>query len=227
MLPNISHSITTCSVAAEPVLFRETAARTTSLSHERQKCCLVCHTNQARYSCPKCHVPYCSVKCYHDHTSQQNDAASSCTESFYQGRVSQVLELEAKGKKDDMMQILRRTHERDKEDHEAPVGCLDHPSSCTENRLSQDELVHLLSSLEDCHDDATKLELLLTSLPSRVRKAVNGIVRHSGELSGLQEWILEPWHPWWRIELVRHASDEEESDDDCTPTEEKESPILK
>lgn len=208
MLRKSSHRITTASAPAEPVLFSTNQDVGAGSVSSWKKPCLVCHANQARYTCPKCHVPYCSVKCYHAH-GQKNEAAASCTESFYHGRVSQVMELEVKEKKDDMLGILSRVHELNNQDHQDPVH-LDE-SSCTpiENPLSEEELVRLLRILEDCQDDATKLEVQLSTLPLRVRNIVHGLFQHSNRLSDLQEWVLEPWHPWWRIELG------DEKEDDC------------
>jgi len=194
------HAISTTSTDAEPVLFAADSSPTL-------RRCQVCHDNQARYTCPKCELPYCSVQCYQTHNNDQNknDAAggssSSCTESFYKDRVSQVLQLEVKEKKGDMQQILTRIHNQQQGQHQYADDALSRSTDTRrmiddDSRLSQDELVQLLSILEKSQEDDEKLERLMSSLPGRVQKAVQGILRDAGgNASNLQDWILEDWHP--------------------------------
>lgn len=66
--------------------------------------CLVCQKSDARYICPRCRLPYCSVNCYNGH----ND---SCSESFYQDRVNAVLGREQKEDSGKIHSILNRTHQ--------------------------------------------------------------------------------------------------------------------
>ena len=42
--------------------------------------CRVCTRNEAKYTCPRCNIPYCSVGCYASHGEQ-------CTEAFYREHV--------------------------------------------------------------------------------------------------------------------------------------------
>jgi hypothetical protein len=131
------------------------------------------------------------------------------------------MELEVKEKKDDMLQLLSRVHQLDNQDQQDPIYLDESLSTLAENRLSEEELVRLLAILEECQDDVTKLEALLTTLPLRVRNIVYDVFQHSNRLGGLQEWILEPWHPWWRTELVQQtAGNEEENDCDSIATAE-------
>lgn len=220
-----SHTITTTSTASEPAPFD--GERAASLRRNR---CTVCRLHEARYTCPKCQIPYCSVQCYQKHSNNQDDdtgggtTVPSCTESFYKDRVSQVLQLEVKEKKDGMLQILSRMHQLEQDDNKDPSPVDQSFGISVEDRLSQDELVQLLSVLEKCQDDDEKLERLLSSLPSRVQKSVKAILQHAGdEPSDLQEWILDPWHPWWRTELVRNdqsEDDESNSEDSATDSAE-------
>ena len=39
-----------------------------SLSRQgRARLCGLCFTSEASYTCPRCHVPYCSLPCYRSH----------------------------------------------------------------------------------------------------------------------------------------------------------------
>ena len=49
---------------------------------EKQKCSFCNKNNDAKYICPKCKVPYCSMECYKKH----NEA---CTEEFYKSNFIQ------------------------------------------------------------------------------------------------------------------------------------------
>ncbi|KAL9187169.1 hypothetical protein ACHAXT_010889 [Thalassiosira profunda] len=72
--------------------------------------CATCNNNVARYTCPKCGAPYCSVACYkiHDGTSTDPGKGKVCTESFYKDR---VLGMYGKGEDGDKLRgILGRMY---------------------------------------------------------------------------------------------------------------------
>ncbi|KAL3791689.1 hypothetical protein HJC23_003946 [Cyclotella cryptica] len=82
--------------------------------------CSACTKHVARYKCPKCSAPYCSVQCYriHDGTdvnpenSLHSGAKKLCTESFYKDRV--LGEYHARGNDEDRAKlrgILNRMHQ--------------------------------------------------------------------------------------------------------------------
>lgn len=63
--------------------------------------CYICAIRPGQYTCPRCHIPYCSVSCYQKHgvTSPTSDSdasstVSGCIENFYERRVTQILQLE-------------------------------------------------------------------------------------------------------------------------------------
>lgn len=67
--------------------------------------CGLCLSNPARYTCPRCNVPYCSLSCY------RASAHMACSEQFYKDCVSQ--ELRARGRAEDedrvhMRNVLQR-----------------------------------------------------------------------------------------------------------------------
>ena len=82
-------------------------------SNQQTDICSTCTKNIARYTCPKCSEPYCSVECYkiHDGTAD-SDGNKLCTESFYKNRV--LGEYHARGSDEDRIKlrgILNKLHQ--------------------------------------------------------------------------------------------------------------------
>jgi hypothetical protein len=50
--------------------------------------CEICFKNKSQYTCPKCNIPYCSLKCYRDELKHLN-----CSENFYQDQVITELKM--------------------------------------------------------------------------------------------------------------------------------------
>lgn len=183
------------------------AALSTASCH--RSCCEVCSQNSARYACPRCRALYCSVACYRQHNGD-----GACTESFYQNRVGQVLRLEVKEKSDDMRGILNRVH---RSQQHGVVDDLQHVSHVsTEGQLTREELLQLWSLLEKSEDNESELARVLSQQPPRLQAAVDRITLELGQsdTASLQEWILEPWYPWWRTELVSTYDIDECGDDE-------------
>ena len=163
--------------------------------------CRVCHKHLARYKCPKCFMEYCSSGCYQHHKTTDG---SNCTEAFFKDRVWQVLSLENSAKRDDFCRMLQRVHVDQKRATDA--NSHEHGTLC-----SQKELLELLDALDE--GDEQDISAFLHRRPE-VRAAVDSSLRR-GDLS---EWLLVPWHPWWRTELS-HASDIEEETEELLDDE--------
>ncbi|XP_050529292.1 zinc finger HIT domain-containing protein 3 [Daktulosphaira vitifoliae] len=43
--------------------------------------CYICSKNESKYKCPKCSIKYCSVACYHNHSSKDCTINSQSTNS--------------------------------------------------------------------------------------------------------------------------------------------------
>mmetsp|Transcript_17263 Transcript_17263/g.20566 ORF Transcript_17263/g.20566 Transcript_17263/m.20566 type:complete len:183 (-) Transcript_17263:386-934(-) len=120
--------------------------------------CSTCHTNVARYTCPKCQIPYCGIHCYriHDLPNTTIDGSSSssvggggrCTESFYRERVVEMgnLTLGEEGSVRTMDTILERSriqyhspHNDDHADHndtnDAIVHCGKNSNTSSSTKL--------------------------------------------------------------------------------------------
>lgn len=94
-MPNVSDSISPCSIK---VIDTYTYLFT---FYNR------CNTGQAKYTCPRCSLPYCSVDCY------KSTSHLDCSEGFYkecvESEMKNAIDPEDKNK---MMQILKRVHEQ-------------------------------------------------------------------------------------------------------------------
>jgi hypothetical protein len=188
----------------------------------------------APYRCPKCAMPYCSVECYKHHKTD-------CTESFFHGRVAQVLQLEVKERKNDMRRVLQRFHDtqrnnsdsmddpsqfllhgNDQED-EKPDGCYSNSDKKHKQRqltvppfLSTEQLRQLWESLENCETEQD-WDRLWRESPMLMRSALAQLDydQRYGD-ARLEEWCLEPWHPWWQPRLEEEPVGE--VDDEALPS---------
>lgn len=74
--------------------------------------CTICNENPQRYTCPKCNIYYCSLKCY------QSEKHEACSEIFYKNWVEMEMKVrnyDPENKKK-MLEILERL----KHDMEGP-----------------------------------------------------------------------------------------------------------
>jgi hypothetical protein len=196
------------------------------------------------YRCPKCAMPYCSVECYKHHKTD-------CTESFFHGRVAQVLQLEVKERKNDMQRILQRFHdgqrnnnnnnnnsgmddpaqflqhgddqEEEEEEDKEPDGCYSDNGKKHKQQqrrqltvppfLSTEQLRQLWESLENCETEQD-WDRLWQESPMLMRSALAQLDydQRYGD-ARLEEWCLEPWHPWWQPRLEQEPVGEEDDED--------------
>jgi hypothetical protein len=145
-------------------------------------------------SCGVCHrnepryaCPHCEIQ--YCSVGCYKDHGTVCTETFYKNRVEKVVQLQVKEKKEETHNILNRAYREQQE-----------------SSFSQDELYNLLQVLET--GDEQKLSEILSS--SHIQSAID----QSIEKGELREWLLEPWHPWWRAELARTDNDNVDEDDE-------------
>jgi hypothetical protein len=162
--------------------------------------CSVCRQNQGRYTCPKCEAPYCCVACYRKH-NEHDDPSQGCSESFYHDRVAQVLRLEVKEKEDETKRMLSRNYVQQQQQQLQLQG-----ESEVTHDVTEEELYNILAVLEG--GDEQELSRLLSS--PRLKAAFE----RSVESGSLHDWFLEPWHPWWRQELVGYDQEQDSNDDE-------------
>jgi HIT zinc finger len=202
-----------------------------STTFDQRKNCGICYKPSntrnvvASYTCPKCYVRYCSVACYQNHKE-------SCTESFYQSRVEQVLELERKDEDATIRtkKLLHRLY------HDERMN-LNHASTINKVcPLHRNKLIEILQLIEidEAHGNMgeSQLDEFLQRNPA-IQKLIDHCIHYQLEEkwvnhkhdeidtestvtnrnSLLQDWILEPWICWWTTELVTNNFDEDDGVD--------------
>jgi gas vesicle protein len=192
---------------SDPILWKEPSTSSTSSSanhHNAQETettqsrCTVCRQNLSRYTCPRCQIPYCSVDCYRNHTTENSEDVSACTEAFYQNRVQSIRQLETLEHNEDTHKVLNRQYEQSLVSEDEDV--------------SAEELYTLLSALEEQQgDDSMTQEQLLSLLSPTLRATFQKDLQNGS----LQKLVLETWYPWWRREL---GNVEDDGDNDESPT---------
>ncbi|KAL7569279.1 hypothetical protein ACA910_016828 [Epithemia clementina (nom. ined.)] len=169
----------------------------------------------ARYTCPRCEIPYCSLDCYRVHNKRRGAASTTlpttgedlsksliggdCTESFYQDRVASVTNLEAKAHAEQTRRMIQRIYNNQQQQIDHDLSCEQQPTPEPESSdLSQEQLIAILRILEYGQKTPEELHRLVTSISPRFQKSLKQAI-----LKGhVQEWVIEPWHPWWKPELA-------------------------
>jgi HIT zinc finger len=167
--------------------------------------CRVCQQHQAKYTCPRCQLPYCSIDCYCNHNSSSNNNAndssssgvSSCTEEFYKSKVNAVLSLEQK--EQDGQKMLNRHYQQQK---------LGGGTEGQEDMLEEEELYELWCKLEELGEDATQAQL-----DKLIPASLKRMFQQDLQQGAVQKLVLQSWYPWWRQQLVT-VEEQEEGDND-------------
>jgi len=145
--------------------------------------CTYCQ-GSASYTCPRCSVNYCGLKCY------QSEAHRECSEGFYKECVERELHGQGLGEesKKKMQDILQRVHRKEEEEEEEDVMDSD----------DEEEAEELEKRLEGVDlEDTSKVWSSLTKEEKRQFQEM----LNSGELVGL----MPEYKPWWkqRVELKK------------------------
>ncbi len=75
--------------------------------------CHLCDSSaEARYQCPRCHVPYCSLTCYRGPNHVR------CSEAFYEGEVRRELAGRGTGDSKTVLEVLQRSRQAEEEGEE-------------------------------------------------------------------------------------------------------------
>lgn len=132
--------------------------------------CEVCEQQVSRYTCPKCSAAYCSLDCYKQH-------GGTCTEAFYQEKVTQVLELERKNERSrGIHEILNRVHQEEQDCEFA-------------NELTMLELERIREALKSGD--------VQVDLSPELKAAFERDIQ-----AGRLNHCVQPWSPWWTGDIV-------------------------
>ena len=164
--------------------------------------CAFCDLSEGRYQCPRCHAPYCSLKCYRGQGHVQ------CSESFYEESVKQELELRGGSAGEDrkkVLEALQREHNHDEGEDEDEAGGLDSDD--------EDDLADRLAGV-DLEADPEEVWRRMTSAErADFERAVA-----TGEIAKL----LPEFRPWWEEAVEENgASKVEEIPAEGPPSEQQ------
>ncbi|KAG6578083.1 putative Zn-finger protein [Phytophthora cinnamomi] len=161
-------------VPASPLLGEGLSVTNASLA----RVCRVCTNHEARYTCPRCNTPYCSVDCYRSH-------GEGCTEQFFESHVRSEMQLTSAARGDDeknqqksIQELLERVQKFQEEQQQLADG--------------EDDEEALAKRMQELAMLDAAGELTLESLTLEERKRFLGEVA-DGRLGKL----VKLWSPWW------------------------------
>lgn len=147
-----------------------------------------CNNSLAKYTCPKCNIPYCSVVCY------KSELHTECSEHFYKDCVMETIQSESTGEESQaqMMKILERFNEEFT--HEDLIDSDD-----------EDDGLDLTERLENI--DLNNAKAIWGSLNQDEQQEFEALVA-----SNNVEQIIPKWEAWWEykvktklvVDLERH-----------------------
>uniref|UniRef100_A0A0A9ZCR7 Zinc finger HIT domain-containing protein 2 n=2 Tax=Lygus hesperus TaxID=30085 RepID=A0A0A9ZCR7_LYGHE len=136
--------------------------------------CQLCKDEIFKYVCPRCNIPYCSVRCY------QSQAHSDCSEEFYKENIQEWLKAEGPDSesKKTMMEMLKKFENQN----------LDEDDLETDND-SDDEgsLTDRLAEVDLDDPDEVWDRLLPEERQEFLEMLKNGDVTK----------LIPEWEPWW------------------------------
>eukprot|EP00644_Phytophthora_capsici_P014111 jgi/Phyca11/4715/fgenesh1_pm.PHYCAscaffold_3_\ len=136
--------------------------------------CRVCTTQEARYTCPRCNIPYCSVNCYRSH-------GEGCTEQFFESHV-----------RSEMLVASNARGGEDKKQQKSIQELLERVKEFQEEQQQVDDQEALMQRMEELALLDKAGDLTLESLTPEERKKFFGEVA-DGRLGKL----IQLWSPWW------------------------------
>ncbi|KAL9713458.1 hypothetical protein Ac2012v2_003068 [Leucoagaricus gongylophorus] len=156
--------------------------------------CKLCHRQFAKYTCPSCNVPYCSLVCF------RSSSHSQCSETFYKNELQSDIATtpsRTHEERKQMMELLRRFEEEAVQDEDI----VDKEASEISNEGigGEDSLVDRFAELDiDSLSPETMWEMLT---PAERRKFVKALENPSSELAqtllASKQLEVEIEQPWW------------------------------
>jgi len=176
----------------------------------KENLCLVCLENKARYTCPKCQMPFCSTECYRQHTNIDSSTTTSgnhpppCSEDFFKRKVFSLMQLESSEQQENSHRALNRYHHQSSNEQNFQEYLNDDDN----DTVNLYELQLQLDLLENENKELPYKELVKLLSPS-VRAMFENDLK-TGKLQA--ESILNRWHPWWKRELVMIRKESNDND---------------
>ncbi|KAK3107832.1 hypothetical protein FSP39_023131 [Pinctada imbricata] len=132
----------------------------------------MCLKVNARYTCPRCNIPYCSLACY------KSEGHMTCSESFYKDCFMEGLENQdvSQDEKKKMLEMLERVEQEDQD--------------FLDSDDDEEDLHERLAGL-DLDNDAEEIWNRLTDKEKEDFQKMTA----DGRLGNL----VEVWTPWWQV----------------------------
>ena len=165
------------------ILTKETTATEVDLSIDSDSknsvtsktVCKFCVQLEAKYTCPRCNLSYCSVKCY------QSEKHAFCSEAFYKECV--IDELKEKTSNNEERQRVLEMLAKDLEEREEQEDL-----NVEEDETTDDDLAERLEGLDIDKD----ISVVWSRLNSKEKEEFARMLQ-DGRLARL----IELWTPWW------------------------------
>jgi HIT zinc finger len=133
--------------------------------------CCTCSKKQAKYICPRCQIPYCSIKCYKSHNS-------NCSEEFYREQV--LIHLNSK-----------KTEKSEVKKMHNILNSNQYTSDPILSEILSDSQYKRLEEIESIASKPNPLE----HLTQQEKQELSDFVR-----SGKAFRYISEWKPWWTDE---------------------------
>eukprot|EP00039_Didymoeca_costata_P030867 m.31835 g.31835 ORF g.31835 m.31835 type:complete len:369 (+) comp8351_c0_seq3:71-1177(+) len=138
------------------------------------KVCGLCRLQIAKYTCPRCMVPYCALSCY------RGEAHAGCSEDFYKQEFMENLNTRATSDEKRKMASMLKAFEEEQAAEAEEVDDIEGEYSLEERLQGLD--------LDNSDDLDTVWERLTEQEKSKFKELISG--------KDLSPYI-EVWHPWW------------------------------
>ncbi|KAF5316000.1 hypothetical protein D9619_006332 [Psilocybe cf. subviscida] len=166
--------------------------------------CRLCKRQFAKYTCPTCNVPYCSLTCF------RSPAHNQCSEGFYKKEIEHDIHAgpsKTAEERQRMMELLQKFEE-------APAGkdqSLEDIEDGEEDG-KEDDLVERLGAVDlDATSPDELWELLTPEERKKFMKAVNDPTSElARELLSSDQLDAEIIKPWWEAPTVDAALDDDQ-----------------
>ncbi|KAF9451436.1 hypothetical protein P691DRAFT_699277 [Macrolepiota fuliginosa MF-IS2] len=159
--------------------------------------CKLCRRQFAKYTCPSCNVPYCSLTCF------RSSPHSQCSETFYKDELKSDIATtpsRTTNERKQMMDLLKRFEEEAAADEgtlkKEAFGSSD---SEDENEAERDLLVERFAGIDlDTLTSEDMWELLAPAEKEKFMKALGDPLSElTQRLLGSEQLELELEQPWW------------------------------
>ncbi|KXN87517.1 Zinc finger HIT domain-containing protein 2 [Leucoagaricus sp. SymC.cos] len=163
--------------------------------------CRFCRRQFAKYTCPTCNVPYCSLTCF------RSSAHSQCSETFYKNELQTDIAMtpsRTAEERKQMMELLKRFEDEAATEEDAlNRGALAGSGSENEDENKGESLIEKFAELD--LDSLTSEEMWEMLTSEERTKFMRGLEDPTSELAqrllGSAQLDVEIEQPWWTDDI--------------------------